>query len=538
MDKRYIVGPLEVVDKYYLRIPIGSNMDREEIIPEFGMIRGSTTLDNIEYYAGGRWKEFADYESIKIQLDQKVNKTGDTITGSLYVAGDIIPLGSPQLGSPSTRWNSLHTNYIDTNYITNPAGNVILHGRANSALMLDSPFILQLTGDIQGSTSINGSGNVTLHTTAQYTNFLKRPVRVNISGDVEETDISFAGGEDINLSLTVNRAAKFKTPVSVTFTGDVQGSFSFDGSSSNILSSLEIKNIPDNLLGNHYVRKTGDNMTGPLTMENSGIYSKLGHDLILTGRGNVLLTAQYKGNINLSSNEGGVNINTTGGITMNTNEVFIYGSGGLQIPAGHTNQRPDQSLWDSGLLRWNSKINRIEIFIYSNTLDPDPDLPYRTGWTGIVTDDDLQFNSKVKQLVGVPIGGIIMWSGYPHPGLPEGWVVCDGQTYNGILTPDLRDRFILGSGPNNPPSTTGGNTHVTLTVDQMPQHSHYAPTATNDDFHAGNLEIPSTSNGQNLYSGFDSYDYINAALTSNSGGNQPVDIRPPFYVLTFIMRVQ
>ena len=30
--------------------------------------------------------------------------------------------------------------------------------------------------------------------------------------------------------------------------------------------------------------------------------------------------------------------------------------------------------------------------------------------------------------------------------LPTGWYLCNGNTYNGFETPDLRGRFILGSG--------------------------------------------------------------------------------------------
>ena len=65
----------------------------------------------------------------------------------------------------------------------------------------------------------------------------------------------------------------------------------------------------------------------------------------------------------------------------------------------------------------------------------------------------------------VPTGGIIMWD---QPTIPTGWAICDGT--NG--TPDLRDRFILGVGPNTAVGATGGSRDASLVA-----HSHTA-TAT------------------------------------------------------------
>ena len=72
----------------------------------------------------------------------------------------------------------------------------------------------------------------------------------------------------------------------------------------------------------------------------------------------------------------------------------------------------------------------------------------------------------------VPPGAIIMWSGSIND-IPVGWALCDGS--NG--TPDLRDRFIVGAGGAYNPGNTGGAESVTLTVAQMPQHSHGASSS-------------------------------------------------------------
>jgi len=52
---------------------------------------------------------------------------------------------------------------------------------------------------------------------------------------------------------------------------------------------------------------------------------------------------------------------------------------------------------------------------------------------------------------GVPSGLIVMWSGSTPP---EGWTLCDGSGGS----PDLRDRFVLGSGSSYGSGSTGGGT--------------------------------------------------------------------------------
>tara|TARA_R110002050_G_scaffold213761_3_gene350034 strand:+ start:1231 stop:2862 length:1632 start_codon:yes stop_codon:yes gene_type:complete len=97
--------------------------------------------------------------------------------------------------------------------------------------------------------------------------------------------------------------------------------------------------------------------------------------------------------------------------------------------------------------------------------------------------------TKQVNAAPIPQGGIIMWSGAVQS-LPSGWNLCDGGTYNSVVTPDLKNKFLVGS--NNTTGTptttisgsavsTGGatthshgdntNNHV-LTFAQMPQHTH------------------------------------------------------------------
>jgi len=116
---------------------------------------------------------------------------------------------------------------------------------------------------------------------------------------------------------------------------------------------------------------------------------------------------------------------------------------------------------------------------------------------------------------GVPTGGIIMWSGASVPG---GWSLCDGTN----STPDLRDRFIVSSGSAYSIGNTGGANSVTLTVDQIPAHTH-AITAKNDGSPSGADSSPRSAYAAEIDSG-------------STGGGQSHENRPPYYALAFIMK--
>jgi len=79
---------------------------------------------------------------------------------------------------------------------------------------------------------------------------------------------------------------------------------------------------------------------------------------------------------------------------------------------------------------------------------------------------------------GSPSGVIAWWSG-TEATIPTGWLLCNGL--NG--TPDLRDRFVVGSGSHYTAGAIGGNESVTtegavtiaghaLTVAEIAKHTH------------------------------------------------------------------
>lgn len=73
----------------------------------------------------------------------------------------------------------------------------------------------------------------------------------------------------------------------------------------------------------------------------------------------------------------------------------------------------------------------------------------------------------------VPAGVIVMWSGTAST-MPGGWALCDGREGR----PDLRDRFVVGSGGGKyTTGNTGGADSVALTVQHMPRHNHSASSS-------------------------------------------------------------
>lgn len=149
-----------------------------------------------------------------------------------------------------------------------------------------------------------------------------------------------------------------------------------------------------------------------------------------------------------------------------------------------------------------------------------------------VTNATVNGSLKADSLSGfgtIPVGAIVMWSGAT---LPVGWALCDGTTQNGHATPDLRGRFVLGSGSganltSRTLQATGGEETHTLSSDEMPSHTHglrikyYAAADTDNEINVAR------------------YDETNGGGTSaTTGGGAAHNNMPPFYVLAYIMRVK
>ena len=162
---------------------------------------------------------------------------------------------------------------------------------------------------------------------------------------------------------------------------------------------------------------------------------------------------------------------------------------------------------------------------YGRKYVQDNDPTTSSGGNYVVCDGDIWYDTDGDVPGGtMPSGSIIMYNGDVAP---SGWAICNGQ--NG--TPDLRDKFIVSTGSSYNRGDTGGAESVTLTKDQIPSHDH------NVDVLA---EFGSTHGTWSTGSGYRQVHTLgthNKPITSDTGGGQSHENRPPYYALTFIMKL-
>lgn len=209
-------------------------------------------------------------------------------------------------------------------------------------------------------------------------------------------------------------------------------------------------------------------------------------------------------------------------------------------------------------------------------------------------------NTSLTTLINllVPIGSIIMWSGHggtqPGTGALANWRLCTGGSpVNGVVIPDLRNKFIYGS--NDYATTTAGGTagrigreggidQLTIGAANLPKHTHsWSTTNTGGHSHPLTKSAPVNATIRSTYrymnysgstagnywvngaykSGGDWQDTVhewnpssfgvsvdaNTGTHSHSGttgdgdttggafANTPMDNKPPYITLGFIIRV-
>ncbi|MFA6914202.1 MAG: hypothetical protein WCQ83_03255 [Endomicrobiia bacterium] len=204
---------------------------------------------------------------------------------------------------------------------------------------------------------------------------------------------------------------------------------------------------------------------------------------------------------------------------------------------------------DVSLVDWRAKDYYLEIEIDGKKLEPREKLtavPYALHSNtaeNIIVKSNAEFSVTIgsdkhfivdsdnaKSIVGtteyymVPKGAIIIWSGAIDK-IPSGWVLCDGS--NG--TPNLTDRFVLGAGNSYAVGISSGEATHTLTIAEMPSHSHTIAVQNNSENGSSNSINTVGSPGT-------SYEFNNTWTTNDSGGTVPHNNMPPYYSLCYIMK--
>lgn len=144
---------------------------------------------------------------------------------------------------------------------------------------------------------------------------------------------------------------------------------------------------------------------------------------------------------------------------------------------------------------------------------------------------------------GVPIGTIVIWSGL-LTAIPNGWALCDGRIQpdgngNLIRTPNLTDRFVVGAGQTYDRGDVGGANSVTLTVEQMPTHSHpnYLRRSNGGITDQGDSQLRGHVAANEPFNPT-GYNGGGNNQIGPIGGSQPHENRPPYYALAYIMKIR
>ena len=306
---------------------------------------------------------------------------------------------------------------------------------------------------------------------------------------------NFGSYVDMSLFAELGKDARFNEVTAMTFTGDLKG---------NADTATHANDVADAT-----VNMTASTKENGQTVTASGVIDELSS---LTG------SADLTSMSNLRSFVGSVHNNSGG------NNV---------ISVRHRNGAGDGQNY--GLL------------MYSNLTNTDS-IKYKKQSSGRWTEertllDSSNYNNFVPKIIKgiiIAFSGTFDSNGYPID--PDtnagdtGWHICDGT--NG--TPDLRGRFILGASDSHAAGSTGGEEDHRLTINEMPMHNH--DTYVDNDCCAV-LNRNNNPWKQGLVNSSDSgtgNDYLGTSTknaTYMRGGSQPHNNMPPYYALSYIMKI-
>ena len=380
---------------------------------------------------------------------------------------------------------------------------------------------------------------------------------------------SVTGNEDIraNSSLTYNTATQVITGRISSIDNHNTGSLS-EGSNLYYTNARVISAIASGFTVSGIVTATtfDGNLTGDVTGNTNGT-----HTGAVTGNVTGNINGQLTGAIQTAAQTNITSVGTLTGLTVDGNLIldntsnYIHIKGALYDKDGQSGSNGEVLVSTGSQVDWQNPntltaSNSIKITITENDTNSDFPITFsaaagQTGGNTLLSDNQFTYNASSNTVTAGTFSGsgssltslnasnlgtgtvadarlsnsslfvtgmIMMYNG---SSAPSGWAICDGQ--NG--TPDLRDRFIVGTGSSYSLGNTGGANSVTLTTAQMPSHKHTTSVDNTNLF-------PSSGQTSIGFGGAGSYPATTFTM-NNEGGGQAHENRPPYYALMFIMKL-
>ena len=453
------------------------------------------------------------------------NEGSDTTCFPLFSTG---ATGNLQTKSNANlTFNSSNGTLTATSFSGNLTGNVT--GTIQTASQTNITSVGTLTGlNVNGTTQIQNGNQLQFGTATNN----------NIRGHIQATEtndahliIATSGGEDIafkdgGVGGTTNMIIRGDGNVRIqngnlTVSGDINANGNIVGDNSTNISGIDAI--------------TASTLTGSLQTAAQTNITSVGTLTGLTVDGNLILdsTSNYlhiKGAIYDKDGQSGsadqVLVSTGTQVDWkDTTSLTASNSQKITITESDTDTAfpitfsaaPGQSggntLLSDNQFTYNASTNLVTAGTFSGSGASLTSLNANNLQSGSVADARLTDSSLF-------VAGMIMM--YNGSSAPSGWAICDGQ--NG--RPDLRDRFIVGTGSSYSLGNTGGANSVTLTLNQIPAHTH-TYERTDVGINVNDRPWPASNNDCDMTN----------QNTSSAGGGQAHENRPPYYALMFIMKL-
>ena len=380
-------------------------------------------------------------ENIRVDTDLTYNPSTNTLGGtnisSLYVTGNLRIGGQLKDGDNAfgSSGQVLSSDGTDTRWVN--AGSLTAGAASEvgiTAVSDNSSHFLAFLDSSSGNDNVKVDTNLTYNPSTNLLSIGGISFSGTISGGTSVSATNISG----NLSGTLQTAAQANITSVGTLTGlTVDGNVILDSTS----NYLHIKGA--------LYDKDGQSGSNGQVLVSTGSQVDWQNPNTLTASNSLKITITESDTntafpITFSAAPG-----QSGGNTLLSDNQFTYNASSNTVTAGTFSGSGASltSLNASNLQSGTVAVARI------------PNLNANKITAGTIADARLSNSSLFVT------GMIMMYNGSTAP---SGWAICNGQ--NG--TPDLRDRFIVGTGSSYNLGNTGGANSVTLTATQMPNHAH------------------------------------------------------------------